>query len=197
MRQRDSDNSGGARLVAGAMSGRSAQRGFTLVEAVATMVIIATLGSIAAVVVAQASEAYTSAATMAQLQSELSAGLDRVERAVRGIRRKAGADAPDITGCTASSISWDAAGGPGSLSVAGGELLLAENGGAGAAILSGVSWFAVECFDGAGVALPADLSGPACEPIRRVVVTVTVERAGVTTTLRSGVFLRSTMAGAP
>ena len=175
---------------------RPSRRGFTLVEAIATMAIISTLGSVAALVTARATDSYKAAANTAQLQTELSAAMDRVERTLRGIRRKTGVAAADISATTAPSISWNAAGGACSLTLTSGQLVLAENGGAGAAILTDVSAFTVQCYDQSGIALGATLSGASCEAIRRVVITATLTRYGSTTTLRTGVYLRSTMTGA-
>ena len=47
-----------------------------------------------------------------------------------------------------------------------------------------------------GAALAATLSGASCEAIRRVVVTATMTRYGSTATMRTGIYLRSTMTGA-
>ncbi len=171
-------------------------RGFTLVEAIATMVVIATLGSAASLVIARATGAYKATATLGQLQAELSAALDRVEREVRAIRHKSGASAADISATTASSLSWNSSGGACSLTLSGGQLLLATGGGAGQAILSDVSSLTVQCYDESGAALSSTLSGTACESIRRIAVTATCTRYGTTATLRTGAFLRSTMTGA-
>jgi Tfp pilus assembly protein FimT len=174
----------------------AARRGFTLVEAVATMVIISTLGSVAVAIIARASDAYAVASSGAQLQSELGTGIDRVERAMRAIRRKTGVAAADISGATASSLSWNAAGGACSLSVSGGQLLLALDGGGGVAILNDVTSLEVACYDEDGSALGAPLSGSGCEAIRRITVTVALSRHGSTATLRTGIFLRATTTGA-
>ena len=45
------------------------------------------------------------------------------------------------------------------------------------------------------VAIAATLAGAACDDIRRVSLTATVQRHGVSHTLRAKVFIRSTMHG--
>lgn len=173
-----------------------ARRGFTLVEAIAAMVVIATLGSTASLIIARAVGAYKAAATLGQLQSELATGMDRVERELRSVRHKTGTSAADISAATASSISWNSSGGACSLTLSGGQMLLATDGGSGLAILNDVSSLTVQCYDESGAALAATLSGTACEAVRRVAVTATLTRYGTTATLRTGVYLRSTMTGA-
>jgi prepilin-type N-terminal cleavage/methylation domain-containing protein len=173
------------------------RRGFTLVEAIATMVIISVLGSAASMVIARAAGMYAAAATTGQLQAELSAAMDRLEREVRAIRPKAGTPgAADLSGATASGLSWTAAGGACAISWSGGQLLLAKDGGAAAAILTDVSALSVQCYDESGVALAPTLSAEACEALRRISITATLTRHGSTAMLRSGIYLRSTMTGA-
>ena len=60
--------------------------GFTLMEAVATMVILAVISTAASSTILSASEGYNRATTVAQLHSELSTGLDRATREIRKIR---------------------------------------------------------------------------------------------------------------
>jgi hypothetical protein len=51
-------------------------------------------------------------------------------------------------------------------------------------------------YDEDDAALSAPLSGAACDDIRRVALNVTVQRNGVTESLRTTVFIRSMMSGA-
>jgi len=62
---------------------RHIRRGFTLVELIATMTILAALGSVVSLVIATSVDGYTRAATTAQLNSEISVALEMVTRAVR------------------------------------------------------------------------------------------------------------------
>lgn len=169
---------------------------FTLVEMIATMVIIGTLGSIASTIIYQAARTYTSAVLSAQLNAELSAALDRIDRTLRQIPLKSTTPtAPDIASLAANSITY------GTNSVlsynsATGQVTLAESGGTAALLLQNVTSFSIAAFDESNAALAASLSGSACDPVRRITVTVTVSRDGSTQTLRTKSFIRSLMAGA-
>ena len=171
-------------------------RGFTLVEVIATIVILAVIGSIASRTVMTAMDGYIRSATQAQLHTELSIAMDRIEREMRKIPGKADYEsvAPNITSVTASSIAWNT---NYSLSLIGSELRFVENGAASAVLLTDVSAFALQTFNESNNALVATLNGAGCDPIRRISIQITIERAGITETLRSKIFVRSTMKGAP
>lgn len=173
---------------------RTARRGFTLVEGIASMVIIATLGSLAGQVVFAATRAYSRAATQAQLHSELSVALDRVVRELHNIRGIAGSTVtPDITSLTPTSMTWNT---NSTLTLVSGELRLAESGGAAAPLLQGVTSLAITATDENNGALGSSLSGSQCNPVRRIQIQATVSRSGVSDTLRARVYLRNLLAGA-
>ena len=58
-----------------------------------------------------------------------------------------------------------------------------------------VSAFSVQTYDEDNAALGATLTGAACDPIRRIELDLTLQRSGVTTSLRTKLFVRSTMRG--
>ena len=60
-------------------------RGFTLIETMATVVVLSTLGSIATFIVVDAVDDYQQAAMVAQLHSELATALDRAARELRKV----------------------------------------------------------------------------------------------------------------
>jgi prepilin-type N-terminal cleavage/methylation domain-containing protein len=169
--------------------------GFTLIEAIATMTILAALGSVASMLVMTSVDGFTRAATSAQLHSEMSVALDRIDRELRNITVDSSAPgiAPDISAITASSITWHT---DYSLSLSGGNIMFVENGGTARVLLSDVTTFSVQAYDESNAALAASLSGSACEPVRRLRITITLQRSGVTQTLRTRIFLRCTMANA-
>ncbi len=167
---------------------------FTLIEMIATIVILGTMGSIASGVIYQASRTYTEAALSAQLHAELSAGLDRIDRALREIPLKSpyASSAPNITSLSASSITFN---GSSVLTFASGQITLSESGGPAGVLLRNVAAFTIQAFDESNAAMAATLSGTACDALRRLSVSITLTREGVSQTLRTKVFLRSLLKG--
>ncbi|MCI0630556.1 MAG: hypothetical protein L0Y44_07895, partial [Phycisphaerales bacterium] len=150
--------------------------------------------SVASLTLLSALDGYVDAATQAQLHSELSIAVDRIDRELRRTQLKTSSPiAPNISLVGPSSITWN---NNYSLSLSAGRVMLVENGGASAILLSDVTAFSVTAYDESNTAMAANLAGAACDPIRRVRVTVTISRAGVAEMLRTKVYLRSTMEGA-
>lgn len=170
---------------------RPVRRAFTLVELIATMAILAALGSVISVIVSTSVNGYTRASTNAQLHSELSIALDRIDQMLRFIPPSAAGD-PDISSVTATSITWST---NWALTLSGTQLLLSEAGGPSSILLKDVSAFSVTAYDQSNTALAASLSGGACDSIRRIRVSITLTRSGVSETLRTKVFIRSMMSG--
>ncbi len=171
-------------------SPRRAGAGFTLIETIATITILAVLGSTASMLVMTSVNGFTQAATAAQLHSEASIAFDRIDRAMRGIPGSASVPgAPDISSITATSITWQT---NYSLSLSGTQLMLVENGGTSRVLISDVTTFSVQAYDESNTALAASLSGSACDVVQRLRFTVIMQRNGVSQTLRSKVFLRGT-----
>jgi prepilin-type N-terminal cleavage/methylation domain-containing protein len=170
---------------------RPIRRAFTLVELIATMTILAALGSVVSIVIATSVDGYTRAATTAQLNSEISIALDRIDQLLRFIPQS-GSGGPDISSLTATSITWS---GDWSLTLSGTQLLLTEDGGTPSVLLQDVSSLSVTARDQSNAALAASLSGSACDSIHRVRISITLTRSGVSETLRSRIFIRSLAAG--
>lgn len=170
------------------------RRAFTLIEVIAAIVIIGMLASMTAAVLIRGMEGYEATAQVAQLHSDVTAALDRIDRALRSI--PAAESGANISSVTSASIAWTSAGGACSLSLSAGTLSLVIDGAASQPILSDVTAFTVQCFDESNSALAGSLSGAAVTPIRRVQITLTATRNGRSDTLRTKVFVRSTMEGA-
>lgn len=164
--------------------------GFTLVEMIATITVLSVIGTVASGIILHAADGYLDASTTAQLHSELSVAMDRAVRELRKIPLASGV--PAIDAVTATSITWST---DYSLALSGNDLNLTLDGGAAAVLLSDVTALTIQTYDEDNAALAASLAGAACDPIRRIELNLTVERYGVSDSLRTRIFVRSTMSG--
>jgi prepilin-type N-terminal cleavage/methylation domain-containing protein len=174
---------------------RRVARGFTMVEAIATLAVLGVLASVSANLIYAATTAYRDAATKAQLADEVSVAMNRIVRRLTSVDRDTTASvvAPRISSVTPTSIAWN---GNYSLTLTSGQLLLVENGSTSRVLLDNVTAFSVSAYDESNAALAGTLSGAATQPVRRLQVQVTAQRSGVAQTIRTKVFIRATMAGA-
>lgn len=168
------------------------RRGFTLVELIAAITVLAAMGSVVSVVLTSAIDGYTRASTSAQLHTELSIAIDRIDQFLRFIPYN-GVSGPDVVSVTGSSITWQT---DWSLELVGDELRLVEDGGPSRVLLEDVTDFSVQAFDQSNAGLAANIAGSGCDAIQRLQITVTQDRNGVSETLRTRVFIRGLAAGA-
>lgn len=174
---------------------RTARRGFTLVEAVATIVVLAVIGTVSSGIVMNATGGYLEASEGAQLHAEASIALDRIVRELRSMSLDDAASsiAPDIESMSATAITWDD---DDTLALSGTDLLLTEDGGAATLLLGDVSSFALTAHDESDATIALPITGAGCDAVRRVTIELTLTRNGVSESLRAKLFLRCTMAGA-
>ena len=178
------------------------RRGFTLIESMATVSILALAGSIASFLILDSVDQFSDAATTAQLQAEMAIALDRATREVRRIPLDTAAatpPGPDINDLTATSLNWDGPLGTSyQLVYNAGEsaLKLQEAGGAIAVLLADVTSCTISAFDADNGALAATLTGDPCDAISRILIDITCTRSGISVSLRAKVFIRSVMIGA-
>ena len=172
----------------------SKRRAFTLVEVIASIVIVAVLAVTSANLVGNVTSGYTGAATRAELVNDGSAALERLVTGIRDIPLRASATSaePSIATITTDSITVD---GNQGFALSGTNLLLTVAG-VTTTLLGNVSSFQVRAFDQDNAAMAVSVSGDACDPVRRIELTLTLSRNGVSETLRTRVFLRSMMNGA-
>ncbi len=175
--------------------GGPARRGFTLVETITAASLTAVLAMSSTALVYTSVGAYRDATTRAQLAEESSAAMDRLTRALWSIGRDSTAPiiAPAIASLAPTSIVWN---GNWSLTLTGDQLMISENGATARPILRNVTAFSIQALDQTNTAMAATLTAAATQPIRRLQIQITVSRNGVDETLRSKVFIRSTMTGA-
>lgn len=170
------------------------RRGFTLVEAIATITIVGILAVMSSRLIMAGADGYAAAATRAELVNEGSAALERIAVALRNIPQRAATTPaePAIVSVTDDSIVWDDGMG---LTRSGNQLLLTVNGIA-SPLTHNLADLQIRVFDANNESLGLSLSGDACDAIRRVEITLTLSRHGVTETLRTRIFLRCMVAGA-
>ncbi|MEM7229573.1 MAG: prepilin-type N-terminal cleavage/methylation domain-containing protein [Planctomycetota bacterium] len=164
--------------------------GFTLVELVATIVILAVVSAASSRLLLDASENFADASEHALLHSESSIALDRLVRELRAIDNEdvSGERVPIIDSIAASAITWESTS---SLTLSGTDLQLTLSGGTTRTILGNVTAFTLEAFDESNAALSLPRTGDDCHAVRRIRVTVTTSRNGVTDTMSGKVFIRS------
>ena len=165
------------------------RRAFTLIEAIAAMVVLAVVSTALSGVVWAAVRSFDEGAESARMHSEASIAMERMTRDPRAIPLAA-SGAPDISGVGESSITWDAA--TRSIAMVNDELVLTVDG-VPAVLLSDVSAFQVRAFDASNAPLATTLSGSATEPIRRLSLELTTARGRAGATVRTKVFLRCMM----
>lgn len=170
-------------------------RAFTLVEAIAAISIISVLGVLTTFVLAETLDGYADAYTRGELHLELSVALDQVARELRSIPldQASPAPAPDIASVDSSSIDFGLAG---LLRLNGSDLVLARSGESPSTILSGVVALDITVYDESNVELSLPRTETACDPIRRLSISITAGQAGVFEILRTRVFIRSMSLGA-
>lgn len=171
---------------------RKTRSGFTLVECIATMVVLTTIGSVASMIAMTATDSYLGSRTAAQINSELHVAISRLHHEISRIELDTSAGA-NIKSVTSSSMTWrDSANATYSVTLSGDTLQLVIKGGAARTLLKGVTSFSIQAFDQDNAPMAASLSGTACRVIRRVAVSATVERNGVAETLGTKIFITAT-----
>ena len=171
------------------------RHGFTLVEMMAAMTIVAAVGSVPSAVIYSAIRSYQEASTRAVLHADAATALDDAFRLLSSISRDTSAAvvAPAISSLTATSVTWNT---NFSLSLSGTQLMFSEAGATARPLLNNISSLTISAYDESNAALAATLSGASPQPIRRLQLQVTVTRNGISETLRMRVFIRSMMSGA-
>jgi prepilin-type N-terminal cleavage/methylation domain-containing protein len=174
---------------------RRGRRGFTLVEAISTLTIVGVLGSVASTTIYRAVDAYSLGVVRTQLHTELSAGMDRIVRELQSI--PATVEQGRVGALIEAMEPTDLTFGDGRrLYLKGDGLYLWDERSGEGLLMAGVTSLEFAGFDESNAALGSSLSGASARAVRRVSVTISASRAGVTETIRTRVFPRGLVAGA-
>jgi len=174
-----------------------AGRAFTLIELMASVVILGAIGTVSASVILQSLDSYADTATAAQLQTDASAALERIARAIQsiGLDPDEASLCPHATKTKSNSIEWlDASNRQYELTSSGSNVTLKEADGPAVVMLSNVTNFRVRTYDKSNALLSDNLNHSQSHNIRRVGLEVTTQQNGRSMTLRTKVFIRCMMA---
>ncbi len=164
----------------------STRRGFTLVEAIATMMILSIVGSSSIGIVWTAVHAFGKGAESLRLQSEASVAMERLTRELRSIPLDID-NTPDIQSLTVGSLVWR--GGTESVELVGTDLMYTRAG-VESVLCSAVTGFTLIGADNVNATLGATLSGTACDAIRRLTIEIELASGEATASVHTKVFLR-------
>lgn len=176
---------------------RHRPRGFTLIEAITTIVIIAIVSTISTSLVRTAMGVYENAATRAELSDRLSIAMDRITTELRTMDQtgSVGSNQPNITALTATSITFVASGATRTIALSGTNLELSGSLASNIVLAPEVSDFSLLGYDNVNAALPASPTPAQIATLRRLQVSISATRNGVTETLRTKLFIRELAAG--
>lgn len=173
-----------------------ARRAFTLIELILVMSVLGIVGLTISIVMPTAVVASRDHTVRTQLLEEASTTLERMAIELRAIPLDTAVlptIAPKISSVTSTSLNWNT---NWALSLSGTNLMLTASGGASTLLQPDVSAFSIVCYNESNTALASSLTGSACYPIRRIQVSITLTRTGVSQSLRSRFFVRSCVSGA-
>ena len=172
---------------------RRVGRGFTLVEVITTIVVLALIVGAASRVLFQAFGALNDASVRADLSNQLGSAMERIATELQtvGVKAASSPATPDITACTAASITFNNGSSQArTIDLSGTNLRVSGSAKSNAVIASNVTTFTIQTYDKSNAALPASPSAAQIDTIRRIQITITATQNGVTETLRTKLFLR-------
>jgi prepilin-type N-terminal cleavage/methylation domain-containing protein len=166
--------------------------GFTLVEVIATIVVMSVISGIASRILFQSFGALNDMSTRGDIHDQLASAMERITSELHTIAIKSGSSpaTPDITACTASSITFNNASTARTISLSGSTLQISGSAKANSIIATNISTFTVQTYDSSNAALPASPSAAQIATIRRIQITITGANNGVTDTLRTKIYVR-------
>lgn len=165
---------------------------FTLVEVIATIVVMSIIAGVASRVLFQAFAGLNDASTRATLSTQLATAMERVTGELHSIAIKPASSpaTPDITACTATSLTFNTPAAARTISLSGTNLLFSGSAKASAIIATNISSLTIQTYDGANTAISASPTAAEIATIRRIQVTLVATSGGMTETLRTTVYIR-------
>lgn len=168
-----------------------ARRAFTLVEAIAAIVVLATAGSLAASVMTPAIDSAIAASLTADLEQTASLAMDRLVVDLRETEA-APAGGPAFARVTSTHIIWS----DGREALRRGDRLHLVEAGVPHLLARSVESFAIRAFASDGSVLPLPLDEAGCTQIRRIELALVLARGGVRFPLRTRIAFRTADGGA-
>ena len=172
-------------------------RAFTLVEVITTIVLMSIIGGVASRILFQAFGALDSAATRTDMHNQLASAMERVcsELHTVAITPLSSPATPHITACTASSLTFSNGSASRTIALSGSTLLITGDAAANSVIATDISALTFQTYNDSNAALPAAPSAAQIATSRRLQITITATRNGMTETLRTKVYFRSMSLG--
>lgn len=173
----------------------NSRRAFTLVEAIATISILAVLSVVSSRLILESSARYTDTTLRSSLNARASAAMQRIVQDLRSMQRDPSAVVPSITSAfAANSITFTNSSGQTTTFShnSGTSTLSITIDGTTSTLLANCSAFTLAYADKDNAAVAV---GASRDNIRRITITITVTQGGVTETLRTGVYIRAMVAG--
>ena len=168
------------------------RRAFTLVDIIATIVVISLIATVTSSALLNALKGYSNWSTRSDLQSQLASTMDRIVVELRNVAAASGVTPvqPDISSISPTSITFNADTSTRTITLSGTNLTLLGATGATANLATNISSLTIQAYDKDNNALATTLSGEAaCAGIRRIQITMTATNNGTSQTLRTKVFL--------
>ena len=182
------------RITARNRSSIFARRGFTLIETIATIVVLAIIGTVTSSIILNSVDIYNRWSTRADMQSQLSGAMDRIvtEIGTIGPAPSVTPVQPDISSITATSMTYNPGTSSRTLTLTGTNLTLLGAAGVTANLAQNVSAFNIQAQDKDGTNLAATLGSlAACASVRRLQITITATANGLSQSLRTRVYITS------
>lgn len=164
----------------------SGSRGFTLIEALATIVALSVIAGALAPILHAAGDTFAGATTHRRAHAQLSHAIDRMQRAIREIPSVEGESTPDIVSADEDSLAW----GDGGLIAFDADartLVLAEPGEPESLLAESVEALALRYLDASGEVVDLGVA-EAVDGVRRIEFALTIDgvESRAAATIRAG-----------